>query len=332
MAKGNLFLGMGRGKVGDLVFYRQYGEQVTRARNRSPRNPNSYKQRVQRAIMASVSRIYSLGYRIFDHSWQGERVGQGSQSAFVKANVAILRNLVTAELKAGTPVAECKSRVGAPGLSVAVPFEGLQISSGSYPQQLFIRRTDTSDLPVSTFVLPAAAAGGETVAAYAARNGMVADDIYTILALGVSASPNNVVFDLGKTTDADYARIFTSKMVVVQLRVKQGLENVTDSIGEETSLATFFDVISDDGVDYTQVGYQVELTVSTFVEGYPNGVMGIIRSRDDSPLRSESFAYFTGDLSYGLTPNYINEAWQKELVQAGSDLILEGADFTPGEA
>ena len=49
MAKGNLFLGMGRGSVGDVTFYRADGQQLSRARNRKPRNPKTNAQLIQRA-------------------------------------------------------------------------------------------------------------------------------------------------------------------------------------------------------------------------------------------------------------------------------------------
>lgn len=71
MSKGNPFLGMARGKVGDVVMYRLNGEQVMRTRNRHPRNPNTNAQIIQRAVMADVQRVYSLGYQLFNHAFQG---------------------------------------------------------------------------------------------------------------------------------------------------------------------------------------------------------------------------------------------------------------------
>ena len=74
MAKGNLFQGMGRGKVGDVVFSRLNGEQISRVRNRHPKNPRSNSQLFQRAIMATVMQAYSAGKAIFDHSFEGYAV------------------------------------------------------------------------------------------------------------------------------------------------------------------------------------------------------------------------------------------------------------------
>lgn len=101
MAKGNIFLGFGRGKVGDVVFSRQYGEQVTRARNRSPKNPQTALQLLQRVVMKTVSGAYSLLQDICDHSFQGEQEGTPNQSRFIRRNVALLRAALAEEINAG---------------------------------------------------------------------------------------------------------------------------------------------------------------------------------------------------------------------------------------
>ena len=94
MAKDNLFLGMARGKVGDVVFSRLNGVQVTRARNRAPRNPQSPAQMVQRIIMSSVGKASSLMSGICDHSFEGFETGQLSQRKFMEVNVGQLRDKV----------------------------------------------------------------------------------------------------------------------------------------------------------------------------------------------------------------------------------------------
>lgn len=97
MSKGNLFLGYARGSVGDVVFTRQGGEQVARGRNRAPRNPQSPLQLIQRVCLKTASQAYSMVQDICNHSFQGKPVGTPNQSAFVKANVDLLR-LRAAEL------------------------------------------------------------------------------------------------------------------------------------------------------------------------------------------------------------------------------------------
>lgn len=92
MAKNNLFLGTARGSVGDVTFSRLNGVQVARVRNRSPRNPQSPAQMVQRIIMSSVGKAYSFMSGICNHSFEGFETGQLSQRKFMEINVGLLRD------------------------------------------------------------------------------------------------------------------------------------------------------------------------------------------------------------------------------------------------
>lgn len=96
MAKGNLFLGHARGKVGSLVFSRQNGEQVTRALNTRPKNPQTDQQIVQRAIAGTVMYAYSYLQEICNHSFEGIAYGAKSQQYFTKVNMDLLRQLYAA--------------------------------------------------------------------------------------------------------------------------------------------------------------------------------------------------------------------------------------------
>ena len=92
MAKGNLLLGMGRGKLGDVVLSRAYGQQISRARARVIKNPKTKGQQVQRIILATVTKAYSQMKPIVNHSWQGVAYGAASMNKFNKVNMDFLRN------------------------------------------------------------------------------------------------------------------------------------------------------------------------------------------------------------------------------------------------
>lgn len=94
MSKGNMLLGHARGKVGDLVFSRQNGQQVTRARAAVVSNPQTTAQMVQRILMNTVAQAYSKMAAIVDHSFEGLKKGQPSMSYFIKTNLALLRQKV----------------------------------------------------------------------------------------------------------------------------------------------------------------------------------------------------------------------------------------------
>lgn len=103
MSKGNLLLGFGRGKVGDVVFYRANGEQVTRARNRSPKNPKSARQCVARCILKTVSDAYSMFQPLTDHSFENLQRGTPNQSRFTQMNVDLLRTRVLEGVELSDP-------------------------------------------------------------------------------------------------------------------------------------------------------------------------------------------------------------------------------------
>ena len=92
MAKGNLILGMGRGKLGDVVLSRAYGQQISRARARVIKNPKTKGQQVQRIILATVTKAYSQMKAIVNHSFQGVSYGAASMNRFNQLNMDFLRN------------------------------------------------------------------------------------------------------------------------------------------------------------------------------------------------------------------------------------------------
>lgn len=91
MAKGNLILGMGRGSIGDVTLYRANGAQVSRARNRAPKNPKTRQQTAQRIIMRTAVRAYSVLKELCDHSFQNYAYGAENMNRFNSVNANFLR-------------------------------------------------------------------------------------------------------------------------------------------------------------------------------------------------------------------------------------------------
>ncbi len=135
MAKDNLFLGTARGSVGDVTFSRLNGVQVSRVRNRSPRNPQSPAQMVQRIIMSTVGKAYSFMSEICNHSFEGFETGQSSQRKFMEVNVGLLRDKVAEVL--AYPVEEVVRSSEAYNFSFkndyAPVLNGYMLSAGSLP-------------------------------------------------------------------------------------------------------------------------------------------------------------------------------------------------------
>lgn len=331
MAKDNLFLGFGRGKVGDVVFYRRDGQQITRARNRAPRNPNTFRQQVQRSVSANCQRLYSAGMQVFNHSFEGLKVGEGCQREFLRLNMKKLRSLIINDYNLGRADADCIGRVGAPGLTVPVPFDGMVISNGSVQQSVF--SFDSTD----GFCLPDPLRDQndqiiETIGAYCLRVGLVPEDIYTFVAFGCDPLEGTELAYYGDISNyTPYAAIFTSLFAYSQLRVKAGVTEDETMITSSTKLADVFEA-GEVGTDITSRTLTNFITPQHIDARMVDGLIGCIRSREDSGVRSPSMLRkMASGNSFGLTANYLEKAWGERARIAGSDLVLEGSDFAPSE-
>lgn len=79
---------MGRGKLGDIVLTRTAGEQVTRTRNRHPRNPQTPAQMFQRGSLATVSEMYIRGTRnFFKYAFMNKTAAQSEYNKFCQLNI-----------------------------------------------------------------------------------------------------------------------------------------------------------------------------------------------------------------------------------------------------
>lgn len=337
MAKGNMFQGMARGKVGDVVFSRTNGEQISRVRNRHPNNPRTNKQMYQRAVMATVMQAYSAGKEIFDHAFQGKAVGAENQRVFLSKNAKLLRGQIASELAAGTTALNCNAAVVAPGAITPVPNEYM-ISEGTYPQNFFAWADVEKE-----FNIPSALTE-ETVAQYASRLGLVPGDIYTFVAIVISDStPSFTVRGVETATTGAYKPESQYPSVFLFLRLQVKDVSGINSLASEAGLNVFFEVTANKGmVDFTSsVDTGSTITLSDLVSNtaYPGvnadcATIGIIRSRLDEDLRSTSFMHVCSEVSdratagmYGITTPLVNAAWKQGTENLGdSDLILEGGD------
>ncbi len=330
MARGNLFLGMARGSIGDVTFYRADGKQLSRVRNRNPRNPKTQAQLYQRAIMATVVKAYQAGKAIFDHSFQGYSVGAQNQRQFMSLNSKMLRQLVATDINTPIPTMDQKARVVAPGVSVPVANPYI-ISRGSYQQSLFEFNPE-----LFGYSMPEAhVLENETVADYAARVGLIAGDIYTFV---VFAEKVDMAYVSPRWDDA-LASLNHCSFGWIRCIVKSGLSEVEDAA---TGYRQFFDFQSSGG-DFDAVNSDmyilqlgtpitIEALLLRDAEGFTNtGAIGLIRSRLDQDLRSDSVMnvnYGTeADDKFGIASDYILDEWTSGTTSVGdSNLILEGGD------
>lgn len=95
-----MLLGYSRGKVGDVVFSRRLGEQITRAYNGKPKNANTRGQATQRSQMSNLIVMYRAGIRLLDHSFTSKKPNQTSYNAFVSRNLGSIPVYVPKDMAA----------------------------------------------------------------------------------------------------------------------------------------------------------------------------------------------------------------------------------------
>ena len=137
-----MLLGQARGKVGSLVFSRQNGKQVTRAKAENVRNPQTEKQIVQRIILNTISQAYSRMSAITDHSFEGKTTPAENMAAFMKRNMNDLRSKISAAVAAGQSFDDIFNF--APIGSANFVYNPLVISQGALPKVPVISVTSGS--------------------------------------------------------------------------------------------------------------------------------------------------------------------------------------------
>lgn len=312
MAKGNLFLGMGRGSVGDVTFYRADGQQLSRARNRKPRNPKSNAQLIQRAISATIVQAYKAGSVIFDHSFEGKSVPAGSQRAFLSTNMRKLRAQVLSEIDLQLGLQEAS--VVSPRAVYPVP-NAYRISEGSLIQNLFVKGADENDNPAA---IPVSALQGDTISAYLARLNIVPGEIFTIVSLGVDVTINNRDSLVSPQCTFGFMR----------LTVKEAAATSTTSMTTAT-FQDIFDIDSAGAVLPTTRLFTQGIFISDLdIAGSSGGGIGVIRSNENSGLRSSSDMWVPsnedGGPAWGVRPSNLLAAWSQDSGSVDSELILEG--------
>ena len=329
MGKGNLFLGQGRGKLGDSVFYLKNGQQAFRVRRRQIANPNTSGMLVQRAIMATVMQAYSFGKSIFDHSFQGQKVGEGSQSKFMSVNLHKLRNAYFADVATmqdpGFDPTDLIGRFVARGSTVPVGW-AYQISEGTFKAPVVA--VVAGESPKMQW--PRLANVNETPRQYFQRLGINEGDINTVcmFANGSPAADDNNYDTPVSAAEFVFVR-FIAKAIPA-----------ADAVWEGKLYKDFFDVVTN---SYKQTvaeeiateefaptaAADVEYVLDDCLSGSQDikvTYAGVIASRSDQDLRSNS-VMVPVQSTVGLTADYLLDYWRVDASKVQSDLILEGGDL-----
>lgn len=319
MAKGNLFLGDGRGSIGDVTFYTKNGQQISRVRRRSIKNPSTSGQLYQRAILSSVVKAYQAGSVIFDHSFEGVATGADSQARFQKLNIDWLRSSIFADIEANHGDNQSVAAVVPRNASYPVPNAWI-VSQGSLYQDVFA--VDASENEISWLTAPDT---NEKLGEYCTRLGIIDDDIFTIVVFGITDNSYD---------DEDERRFRTAyqtRFGFLRMRVKTSAITSTE-VASAAPLSDLFDFSSSEYFSPGGITVGGTLGFGSFMPSASAFAAGVIRSRENSKLRSNCQLSLPGNLvQWGIIAKYIPEFWSKEIQELGqSPLILEGGAINVG--
>lgn len=335
MAKGNAFLGTLRGSVGDNTFYRRNGQQVQRVRVRKISNPKTNGQIIQRAILSTVGLMYSKGKDIFDHSFEGKKVGSANMQRFMSLNLRKLREQYASDVANNRlEDASVAKLVGYKSIA-ATPNEYV-IAEGSFRQPRCVVEGTGGIGGEVYFHFPTSALPGATIAtigAFLAAMGMREGDIETLCALAVGA-PAGADLTPGLAPTA-------SEFAYLQLEVKAGLD-LTTAVTTSTTVGEIFNVY---GSNMGSVGIETvkaktlgnmcqtadldETVVVTALLDNGSlsvGCTGLIASRRDTGVRSNTTMKQWLKEDCGLCHLDIVDNWQSAAL-GDSSLVLEGSNF-----
>lgn len=319
MAKGNPFLGTSSGSVGDITLYRRNGEQISRVRVRQVANPQTSKQVYTRAILATISKAYSAGHAIFDHSFEGEQVPLGAQRYFLRENLRMLRANIAADRDANL-----EAPLSNPLVAKNAPYPVIGqyiVSHGSLFNNL-VSITPGDPDSGGSFDLGRDFGASETWGAFYDSLGLVPGDIYTFVFFAYG--------DLQAMVSGNY----TAEFGFVRLTVKQ-LTDEQRLLSTEPSVSDFFDIVKSGNVSAISMGFgENDRSAFTLYSGRHVQSLACIRSREDSGLRSsEQMVYMVGDDIAGSGGTYwgnVFDRWSEGLQLGDSSLILEGGGFPEG--
>ena len=254
MAKGNMLLGMSRGSVGDVTFYRSGGSQRARARNRKPANPMTVRQQTQRAKFANAVKFHKqVTSNFFRFAYEDKKVNESDYNAFMRHNVGN------------------SGFIGAMASKISSwPALGLwEVTSGSLPE------ITVSVLSANKFFIVGLGVTGNITTVGALSAALIAQgdtwrdgDIFTVLLYRATAASSL------PTVDTESAHVASAGYL-------QFIVNSADNTALDTITARVGDVEFGIKVDETD-GFLVSGADSSFTNAWDNDLLqcAVIHSRN----------------------------------------------------
>lgn len=189
-----MLLGMLRRSIGDVVYYRANGEQISRARNRAPKNPRSEKQSVQRMVLATASKTLAALAGLYDHSFEGVQVGIKSRQHAQRLLMEGYRGYAAAIINTGV-VEDDRVVFAIKGAPIAAIYQGMPLSRGRLSMNTYSINDDPSD--------PAASSGRISLASALSASAITTQSEYAAELAKLGLEPGDQLTIIGYFQNSD---------------------------------------------------------------------------------------------------------------------------------
>lgn len=277
-----MLLGLAKGKVGDLVFYRDGGEQRTRTRV-IPKNPRSEAQMAQRVRLANVPAFYRVMQGIMKDSFSNRPSNQSGYNAFARGAIEVSPFLTKEMALAGCvlPAPYMVSR----GVISSLPYEVDATSSQSAPG-LLVNFSDGSPTTI----------GGLSKGILSSFAQLQEGDILTFVSVAFSVDEFGDSLDIYKANAYTYQLVLdsTSNVEISTDELSVSLNGfapifpidedafavaivVSRKLADGTLQTSTAALVLSDAAEALYESYRTEQALSAAIESYGRGEDSILR-------------------------------------------------------
>lgn len=277
-----MLLGLAKGKVGDLVFYRDGGEQRTRTRV-VPKNPRSAAQMGQRVRLANVPAFYRTMQAIMKDSFSNRPSNQSGYNAFAKGAIEMSPFLTKEMALAGSVLPApymvsrgvisslpCETFVSNEQVYPALPLSNLPpngVTIGGFSRLIISQYPQLQDGDILTFIAISFAVdeitdGADKYSAILGSAQFTLDTASTTVVTSSDLVGSSEYFVLPLNSAAEN--------VAVTIIVSRGLSDGT----LQTSTAS---LVLDEAASSLYENYRTEQALSEAVDSYGRGEESLLR-------------------------------------------------------
>ena len=323
MAKGIEINGQLRGKRGGIVYTRMGGQQLSRAHNPAPSQPNTNEQIITKAILATNTQAYKALKKVCNKSFEGCKAGSESQARFMSINAERLRNAYINGWEGGFDPWCC---LVAPKASVA-SMNLYQVSEGTL-DSIFQADGTLIKMPHA----------GETLKEWCKRLEITRGDTFAIMMLNAANpdDPEDLAY-INENANGDYnARVVKTRFGFYQIKIlKAALES--DAVALETSFKNIWEKSSND-LNLILNGWGEPFSFGQSQLPFPRGTLmtAIVQLKSKNRKRNTARFVFNDEFPMiysGLYGFWMEETWKdvKGNTTTQSTNVLDGSGWSESD-